>query len=148
MPESSQARHRTVSGQRRQCFTAKAKSRLPEAVATGAEPLLVVAASLVVGLAHGPAAAAPPQEAAGTQAQVLFDAGKALMAQKRFSEACPQLEQSQRIQPGGGTLMFLALCHEGEGKTATASSAWPSARSPLVALKGPGRPTSSRPRRW
>ena len=53
-------------------------------------------------------------------AQTLFDDAKALMQSKDFASACPKLEESQKLQAAGGTLMFLALCREGEGKTATA----------------------------
>lgn len=54
------------------------------------------------------------------RAERLFQEGKALMAEKRYELACPRLEQSQRIDPATGTLLALALCHESEGRIATA----------------------------
>lgn len=53
-------------------------------------------------------------------AQALFDEGKRLMEARKLDDACPKLEESQRLDPAGGTLVILALCHEGQGKTATA----------------------------
>jgi hypothetical protein len=44
------------------------------------------------------------------------------MEAKNYSAACPKLVESNRLDPGSGTLLAMALCHEGEGKTATAWS--------------------------
>ncbi|MCC6647128.1 MAG: PEGA domain-containing protein [Polyangiaceae bacterium] len=65
-------------------------------------------------------------------ADVLFDDAKALMAERRFAEACPKLAESQRIDPAPGTLVWLADCYEQNGQTATAWSTW---REALTAAK-------------
>src|ERR1700722_3703046 len=74
---------------------------------------------VVVGALGSPPCAADDATNAAA-AQVLFDQGKALMDKGDYLRACTQLEESQKVQAAGGTLLFLALCREGEGKTATA----------------------------
>jgi hypothetical protein len=77
-----------------------------------------VIASLVCGVLAARSARAGPNEQ--RLAQALFDDARRLMDQKRYSEACPKLAESQRLDPGGGTLLNLAVCHAADGKTATA----------------------------
>ncbi|MBK6461366.1 MAG: hypothetical protein IPF92_10185 [Myxococcales bacterium] len=69
---------------------------------------------------------APPARAdvAGNQqgvAATLFDRGRELMDAGRYAQACDSFEESQRLDPGGGTLMNLALCRSLEGRTSTAT---------------------------
>ncbi|WP_437978096.1 hypothetical protein WMF11_16230 [Sorangium sp. So ce295] len=56
------------------------------------------------------------------QAEALLDEGKSLMKKGKVAEACPKLEESYRLSPRSATLLALAMCHEKQGKIATAWS--------------------------
>jgi hypothetical protein len=67
-------------------------------------------------------ATARAQSDDSTMAQSLFDQAKELMAGGHVAEACPKLEESQRLDASSGTLINLASCYEQTGRLASAWS--------------------------
>jgi hypothetical protein len=94
---------------------------------------LVLAASLAIGASSRPALAQLPPEKA---AQKAFDDGMKLLDQGKPAEACPKLEESQRLDPAMGTQFRLAECWEKLGRTA---SAWALFRQVVSEAQAAGR---------
>jgi hypothetical protein len=86
--------------------------------------------------AHAEAGAA--QKAA---AESLFDDGLKAMKSGHFSDACPKLEESERIDPAIGTLLYLGECYEKTGRTA---SAWATFREAASAAQAQGETERTR----
>jgi tetratricopeptide (TPR) repeat protein len=53
-------------------------------------------------------------------AEALFDRGLSLLKEGKYQEACERLEQSQAIERGIGTMLYLAECYEKIGRSASA----------------------------
>lgn len=65
-------------------------------------------------------------------AEVLFNEALALLQGGNPAEACMKLEESQRLDPGVGTLLYLADCYQQMGRTA---SAWATFREAAYMAK-------------
>jgi hypothetical protein len=75
--------------------------------------------ALISLLAH-PAVASAQSAAVQATAEALFTEGRRLLAQGQYADACAKLAESQRLDPGTGTLLNLGDCYEKGGQTASA----------------------------
>jgi len=82
---------------------------------------------------------AEPSLADKTAAESLFAEGKKQLNQKRYAEACKSFSDSQRLDPGLGTLLNLAVCYEKLGKLASAWTIYREAAAVARDAKQPAR---------
>jgi len=91
-------------------------------------------------------AAALAQEGDSAAAQALYDQAKALTAEGKYEDACPKFEESERLDPGSGTLLNLADCYEHVGRTASAWSTFLEAATAAGRAGNPEREKGARDR--
>ncbi len=79
------------------------------------------------------------------EAQALFDEGRSLVEHRQFAEACPKFAESERLDPGIGTELWLADCYENNGQVARAWASFKEAAA-AAALVHDKRETVARDR--
>lgn len=97
---------------------------------------LLIPAVAAIALSVPRAALAQPSASDRAAAETLFNQALELLEKSKAAEACPKLQESQRLDPGVGTLLYLADCYKQVGKTA---SAWGTFREAAYAASAAGQ---------
>jgi hypothetical protein len=93
-----------------------------------------------------PGAARAQSGADPVAARTLFQDARKLMAESKYEQACPKLEESLNLDPGIGTMFNLADCWEHVGRTASAWSRFLDAASAAKNAGQAGREKVARDR--
>jgi hypothetical protein len=79
--------------------------------------------------------ASAPALAQQSEADKLFDEGAALMKQNKYADACPKFEQSNKLDPEVGGMLWLADCYERNNQTASAYRTYQDAQKMAIDRK-------------
>jgi serine/threonine-protein kinase len=101
--------------------------------------LPVALASFVSLAALAPDAHAEASKADQRAAQKLFDEGLDLLEHDHAAEACPKLEESQRLDPGMGTAFRLGECYAATGRLVRAAQLYREVAAEAKAAKSAAR---------
>jgi hypothetical protein len=107
----------------------------------GGWSLLLVAG---IGLAAPATVSAQPSPKDKATADALFVEARRMMEADQYQEACPKLEDSHKLDPAAGTLMYLAHCYEKTNRSARAWATWRAAESMARAADKAEREKTSR----
>jgi hypothetical protein len=88
--------------------------------ASRARRFAAIACAIGIGLGAPGARAQAPKKRDTVVAEALFKAGRALVEKGDYAAGCPKFEASLALNPSASTMINIALCHEHEGKLATA----------------------------
>ena len=95
--------------------------RFARPIATYRSPYrALVSACAIVGLSSVQLDAHAQATDRKAAAEALFEQGRELSLQKNFAAACPKFAASLSLEPGIGTMLWLADCYENNGQTASA----------------------------
>ncbi|HMJ56116.1 MAG TPA: tetratricopeptide repeat protein [Polyangiaceae bacterium] len=91
-----------------------------------------------------PRSASAQSAADKVAAETLFINARKLLADGKYADACKALAESQRLDPGVGTLLNLGRCYEKLGHTASAWSTYREAAAAARAAHQPAREKNAR----
>lgn len=91
---------------------------------------------LAAAIAASSPASAQPNASDKSAAETLFDEGRRLVGEGKFADACQKFADSNKLDPGVGTLLNLGQCYKSLGHSA---SAWSTFREAAALARASGQ---------